>query len=391
MARTRAAELREAVRLAVEATLGATGVVQDMHVAIGGGPALLGRPLEGLVRLLSAPTYASIRFITQLVGTGLDAVLEQLEPALGPGGDSREQDLVVGALNGVLGDRLEAQGSTLALKTELRRRGAPIDAVTPPVSGRVLVLVHGSSATEACFERGGQHFGEALEASHGLTWVAARYNSGRHVSTNGRELSETLEALVARWPVPVESLHVVAHSMGGLVMRSACLDAEAHQRAWRGHLKTLVFLGTPHQGAPLERVGNVVGALLGVSRASAPLQTLARLRSAGVTDLRFGLTRDEEWQGASRFDVDVDPRTENRLPKGVRCFAIAATLSKEPDDGPLAVGDGLVPIASALGEHPSPALALDVPEAHRVVLTSLNHMDLLSDARVLEQLRAWLA
>jgi pimeloyl-ACP methyl ester carboxylesterase len=421
MARTRAAELREAVRLAVEATVGATSVVQQMHVAIGGGPALLGRPLEGLVKLLSAPMYASIRFITQLIGSGLDMLLEQLEPVLGPGGDSREQDLVIGALNGVLGDRLAEQGSTLALATELCRKGRPLSEVTGPVSGRVLVLVHGSSATDACFERGGQHFGEALEAwtaaaagreehqtesglqsvplvvpagprgapGPGFTWVAARYNSGRHVSTNGREFSLALEALVARWPVPVESLTVIAHSMGGLVTRAACREAEAQQQSWRKRLSSIVFLGTPHQGAPLEQVGNVVGALLGVSRASKPLQALAQLRSAGVTDLRFGLTRDEEWQHTGRFDVEADPRVENRLPEGVRCFTIAGTLSKETE-GPLAIGDGLVPIASALGQHASPALALDFPAAHQVVLPSLSHMDLLSDARVLEQLKRWL-
>ncbi|MCA2979095.1 MAG: alpha/beta hydrolase [Myxococcaceae bacterium] len=390
MSRTRAAELREAVRLAVEATRGVTGVVQDMHVAIGGGPALLGRPLEPLVTLLSAPTYAGIRLITEWVGRGLDTVLEQLEPVLGPGGDSREYDLALGVLNGVLGDRLEAQGSTLAIRPELRRRDRPLDELVPPISGRVLVLVHGSCATDACFERDGQHLGEALEASLGLTWVAARYNSGLHVSTNGSALSQALEALVERWPVPVESLAVVAHSMGGLVARAACLEAEAHQRAWRRHLSTLVFLGTPHQGAPLERFGNAVGALLARSRASAPLRTLAQLRSAGITDLRFGLTRDEEWQRGDRFDVDADPRVENRLPQGVRCYAVAATLSKELQ-GPFALGDGLVPIASALGQHASPALALDFPQAHQVVLPSLGHQDLISDRRVLEHLRAWLS
>lgn len=389
---TRAEELREAVRLAVDATLGVTDVVQKMHHTIGAGPAILGRPLEGVVKLLSAPAYAGVRLVTHLVGAGLDKVLEQLGPALGPGSDGVEQDLVVGALNGVVGDVLAERGSTLAISTAFRRAGKPLDvAALGAVTGRLLVLVHGSSATDASWSRAGAHHGAALEqdAALGFTWVALRYNSGRHVSVNGREFAQALEVLVTSWPVPVTEVVIVAHSMGGLVTRSACEVAEAGALRWRRLLSTIVFLGTPHQGAPMERVGNVVGMLLGVSRYSAPLTALAQIRSAGVTDLRFGLTRDEEWQGVDRFALERDPRARAALPAGVRCFAIAATTSKEP--GPSPVGDGLVPVDSALGRHERPELTLAFAPERQVLLSGLNHQELLSDARVTAQLKTWLS
>jgi pimeloyl-ACP methyl ester carboxylesterase len=388
---TRAEELREAVRLAVDATLGVTDVVQKLHHTLGGGPEVLGRPLEGIVKLLSAPAYAGVKLVTNLVGAGLDAVLEQLGPVLGPGGDSAEQDLVVGALNGVVGDILAERGSTLAITTEFRRAGKPVVlGELGPVTGKLLVLVHGSSATDASWSRKGAHHGEALEKEQalGLTWVALRYNSGRHVSTNGHEFTNALQALVTSWPVPVTDVTIVAHSMGGLVTRSACQLAEEQGLPWRQLLRTIVFLGTPHQGAPLERAGNVVGTLLGLSRYSAPLTALAQLRSAGVTDLRFGLTRADEWQGVDRFAHEADPRKSAALPDGVTCFTIAATTSREVT--PAAPGDGLVPVDSALGRHERPELSLAFEPSRQLVLPGLNHQELLSDERVGAQLRAWL-
>ncbi len=384
---TRAEELREAVRLAVDATLGVTNTVQQMHHAIGGGPAILGKPLEGIVKLISAPAYAGVKLVTHLVGAGLDVVLAQLAPVLGEGGTSPEQDAVVAALNGVVGDVLAERNSTLAIATEFRREGKPIPPLPERVSGRVLVLVHGSSASDLGWSRKGHHHGEALEKELGFTWVALRYNSGKHVSTNGHEFADALQKLIDAWPVPVTELVIVAHSMGGLVSRAACLSAEARSLSWRTKLKSFVTLGTPHEGAPMERMGNLVNTLLGISRYSAPLEQLAHIRSAGVTDLRFGLTKDEEWKGVDRFANESDPRTHIELPANVTCFAIAATTSKELT--PSSVGDGLVPIDSALGRHAKPELTLTF--ANQRVFTGLSHLDLLNDPQVYGQLRDWLA
>lgn len=383
---TRSEELREAVKLAVEATLGVTDIVQEMHHTIGGGPAILGRPLEAVVKLLSAPTYASVRFVTQLVGAGLDVILSQLEPVLGPGGESPEQDFVIGALNGVVGDVLAARGSALALTTGFRRQGQPAPPVTAPVNGKLLVLVHGSAATDGCWLREGHHHGEALERELGFSWVALRYNSGRHVSTVGREFAQALEQLVAAWPVPVESVTIVAHSMGGLVTRAACLVAEAERLRWRARLRSIVFLGTPHQGAPLEQGGNLIEALLGISRYSAPLSKLGQLRSEGITDLRFGLTRDEEWAGVDRFRLDHDPRVAIALPDGVRCYALAATTSKEPTGS-----DGLVPVDSALGRHRTAALTLHFEPERQAIVPGVSHVELMNAPPVYEKLKEWLS
>jgi pimeloyl-ACP methyl ester carboxylesterase len=236
----------------------------------------------------------------------------------------------------------------------------------------------------------GHDHGAALARDLGFTPVYLNYNSGLHVSTNGRAFAELLERLVAGWPVPVDELVILAHSMGGLVSRSACHAAERAGHAWRRKLRKLVCLGSPHHGAPLERGGHWVDLLLGVSRYSAPLASLGMVRSAGVTDLRFGNVLDEHWEGRDRFAHAGDSRSRLELPAGVRCYAIAATKTLHDAGGKLA-GDGLVPVESALGRHQKPELTLRFPRTHQWIGFGMGHLDLLNRAEVYERIRTWVS
>jgi len=314
--------------------------------------------------------YASVRGVTRLVGGGLDLALAQLAVLLDQRGDWPERDIVVAALNGVLGDHLAATGNPLATPMGLRRAGA--------AGGRVLVLIHGSSMCDRQWLRNGHDHGAALAADVGLTPVYLRYNSGLHISTNGRMLAELLEGELAAWPVPIEELSFLCHSMGGLVARSACHHASAAGHAWLRKLRRVVFLGTPHHGAPLERGGHWIDVLLGLSPYSAPIGRLGRIRSAGVTDLRHGSLVDEDWVGRERFGLgSARNAREVPLPDGVACYAIAADAGRG--------SDGLVPVDSALGRKPGRQLTL----ADDWVATGMGHLDLLDRAEVYAKIRQW--
>ena len=171
------------------------------------------------------------------------------------------------ALNGVLGDHLAATDNPLAIHMQFRRNGEALDlhrealrAAIPQATGKIVVLVHGSSMNDRQWTRNGHDHGAALARDLGYTPLYLHYNSGLHVSTNGRALDALLEQVVAAWPVPVRELVLVCHSMGGLVARSACHVGElGPPRAWRAGLTAVVFLGTPHHGAPLERGGRDCG------------------------------------------------------------------------------------------------------------------------------------
>jgi hypothetical protein len=181
-------------------------------------------------------------------------------------------------------------------------------------------------------------------------------------------------------------LTLIAHSMGGLVARSAHAAGVAAGHTWPNHLKTLVCLGTPHHGAPLERAGAWVDTLLQLTPYSAPFARLGQLRSAGITDLRHGALLDSH--GSEGGDPAQDPVP---LPRGVRCRTIAASLH-EPGGARARrwIGDGLVPLDSALGRHPDRTLALRFPRDSQRVVEDAGHFDLLGDPRVSESLLEWL-
>lgn len=393
--RSHAEDLRAASRLVIDATTGITSVVEQMHLTIGSGPRVLGSPLRGPVKAVTGLLYGGVRGVTRAVGKTIDLALRGLAPLLGESAPGPERLAVQAALNGVLGDQLEATGNPLALPMALCREGEPLE-LTPGAlrealeapSSHLVVLVHGSSMNDLQWERGGHHHGRALERDLGCTWLALRYNTGRHVSANGAGLAAVLEALLLAYPAEVRRLTLLAHSMGGLVARAACHAAEGAGHRWRSRLTELVFLGTPHHGAPLEKGGNLLDTALGLSRYSAPLAALGKIRSAGVTDLRFGTVLEADWQGRDRFQLGRDRRTPLPLPGGVRCFAVAASLSKAGVRRPR--GDGLVPVASALGQGTAPGQRLELPEYHRRVVYEAGHLDLLDRREVYDAVRGWL-
>lgn len=385
-------------QLAADATLGVTDIVEAMHAGIvqpldRGGEAAAKR-----TRGISGLVYASVRGVTRAVGAATAAAARWL-PEARERSRSVSREAALAALNGVLGDHLLASGNPLAIPMTLRHDGMPLalDAASlatalPRAGGRVAVLVHGLCLGDLQWRRGDRDYGAMLARAHGYTPIHLHYNSGLHVSTNGRAFAYLLEALARAWPYPLESLAIVGHSMGGLVARSACHVGERDGHAWRRHLRVLACLGTPHHGAWLERGGHGLQALLGRVPYAAPLARLGRMRSAAITDLRHGNLLDADWQRGDRFADGADTRTPLPLPAGVRCCAAAAVVARRRDDrAARTFGDGLVPLPSALGEHADPARHLRFPTAQTWVGRGMRHMDLLGDARVAARLREWLA
>ncbi len=394
---SRGADLRGATRLATDATAGLANLVEAMHERIARLPGS-DAALDGRTGGISGLVYKTIRGVTRVAGGSIEALLGLIAPALGHYADAAERDALVSALNGVLGDYLVASGNPLALPMELRRGGAPLvlesEALAqalPDAGPRLLVLVHGLCMNDRQWLRNGHDHGAALARDRGWTPVYLRYNSGLHISINGHALAAQLERLVAAWPTALERLAIVGHSMGGLVARSAIHAAERSGLAWPERLGDLVFLGTPHHGAPLERAGHWVDLVLGATPYAAPFARLGRVRSAGITDLRHGHVLDEDWVGRDRFARSGDRRQPLPLPAGVRCYALAASLGAQ--GGTIKeklLGDGLVPLDSALGRHADPARALAFAPDRQWIAYGMNHLDLLDRAEVYERLKDWL-
>ncbi|WP_298213894.1 alpha/beta hydrolase [Acidovorax sp.] len=399
----RASDLRGVARLATQATTSISRVAEGVHQSVRGTMGLPGGAQPGRAGGLTGMVYQSIRGVTQWVDAGLQAGLERLEPFFPVSAPATEvlweREAVIAALNGVMGDRLQQDNNPLCTHMGWYQQGLPLDVhalgASGAATGKLLVLVHGLCMNDLQWLQGGHDHGAYLAQALGYTPVYLRYNTGQHISTNGAELSSLLESLVASWPVPVTELAVLAHSMGGLVVRSACQHAATLAKGssgWLPRLRQVVFLGTPHHGAPLEKAGNWVDVLLGSTPYSRPFTRLAQLRSAGITDLRYGHVLDADWQGRDRFRSRPDQRTPVPLPAAAACYAVAATLAARRS--PVAerlVGDGLVPLHSALGIHDDAKRGLGFAKDRQAVFYRLGHLALLGDAGVAQQLAQWMA
>jgi len=395
---TRVSDLRGAARLTVAGVAGIVDLVEAMHHNAAIIPRLVARPAQDRTTGVTRHVYRSIHGAVELVGWGLDGLLKRLAPMLGERSPWPGREALVAALNGVLGDYLEATGNPLAIAMSLRRDGIALPqgrerlaAAIPRASGKVVVLLHGLCMNDLQWTRRGHDHGAALARDLECTPVYLHYNSGLHVSINGRELAGVLESLLQSWPVPLTELVLIGHSMGGLVARSAFHYGAQARHEWPRRVGKLVFLGTPHHGAPLERGGNWIDVLLGANRYSAPLARIGKVRSTGITDLRFGNLLDEDWDDRDRFAHGGDRRVPVPLPAGVACFAIGANAAnKATVRAGILPGDGLVPLASALGRHATSRRTLSFQPSRQKVLYATSHLDLLGRKAVYAQIRRWL-
>jgi pimeloyl-ACP methyl ester carboxylesterase len=362
--------------LATDATVAVSRISEGVHQSV------LSTIKQTQIAGLTGLIYKAVEGVAKAVGGGVEKALAVLESVMGQAtdpSDSFEKDAVLAALNGVMGDRLEKDQNPLRTKMTLRVKSGSVQGP------KLLIVIHGLCMNDSQWNLrdadGNPMDGHAekLEKTLGYTPVYVKYNTGRSIQSNAQTLSEHLDSLVEKWPVPIEEITVLAHSMGGLLIRRACVHVASSPSRWRIYLKRIVFLGTPHFGAPLEQAGQWIDLLLGSNRFSAPFTRLTKLRSQGINDLRLGFNEV--------------------LPAGVACFTVAATLAAKR--GKLAerlTGDGLVPLNSALGIRTKAQKSahqnwqsLTFDASSQYVLYRTNHMQLMHADAVTQQVSLWLA
>ncbi len=380
---------------------GVPGGIGQVHEAIAGrvftaiGP--LARPVEALHLGIARAAYGGVRGGLWLAGRAAGAAAE-LRAAERPLSMTPRGSAVLAAVDGFIGDALERDGSPLAIPMAVRVGCEPVEpraqalaAAFPDATPWPVVFLHGLAETELAWRLGGgPTYGARLARELGCTPVDVRYNSGRHVSENGRSLDELLEGVEAAWPVPVERIAVIGHSMGGLVARSACHRARGRGAAWAAKVRHVVSLGTPHFGAPLEQAVHVAAATLNAAPETRPLARLLRRRSAGIRDLRRGSLVDEDWR-----DQDPDAlraracREVPLLPGATHCFVAATVTRRAGHPVGRLVGDMLVLAPSASGRSRTRRIGFE--DEYGLELGGAHHLALLNHPRVYERLREWLS
>lgn len=383
-------------------------VARDVHRAVSrrifdlaGRPALPVRVMhDGISAIAYGSTRLGVRAIPAALGLAAQAAIDPTSPSLF---DDNRGRFALGALNGFWGDRMAVTRPALAAEMKVRVHGGRLRRVPANVvhdlddtaTGRVIIFLHGLCETDLSWsfraERTWGHrtvtYGSLLRDERGWTPLYVAFNSGLHISDNGRELAEQIDELVRLWPVPVTEVTLVGHSMGGLIARSAAHQAAEAGHSWVTALRHVVGLGAPHLGAPLERAVNKGTRAMAKLPETKPFATWLNRRSVGIKDLRHGSLVEADW-----LDFDPEDHIDNcsdvAFLVDVAYYSVSATLSRNPTSRFPFLGDLLVDHASATGNGPRRRLTFDVE--HTLHLGGKHHFHLLGDRVIYEHLRDWL-
>ena len=376
-----------------------------------GGIGSIQRAVSGRVFRMVGPGAMLVRpvheGITRGVYRGLGAGTRAVGMVAGAAAARREGRLIsstpmgsaaIAAITGLRGDALVEEGSPLAQPMAVRVAGEPlalepeaVAAAFPAATRRIVVFVHGLMTTEFSWALGGrERFGDRLAREIGCTPVYVRYNTGRHISENGRSLCQLMEQLLAAWPVEADEIALVGHSMGGLVARSACCHAAEADADWARLIRHSVSLGTPHMGAPLEQAVHVLSAGLARLPETRPFANFLRRRSGGIRDLRRGSLVDEDWRDCDPDALRGAACAEIPLLEGATHCFVSATVTRS-DRHPVGrlIGDTLVLKPSASGRGRTRRIPFE--DEYGMHLGRASHFALLYHPAVYEKLRAWLA
>ena len=392
-------DIRELAQLLTLALPAAVEITEAVHQAVLSGMGIKGRD-EGKTSGITGLVYKGVHGAANTLGSGINGLLTRLPPTppLHHIPETPKRAALIATLNGVMGDALVESHNALATPMTLRYQGEPLDWQAMPTDlpreGRVLLMVHGLCMSDlqwqTLYQGESVNHGEQLANALGYQPFYVRYNSGLPIAQNGQALALLLEQLLTHWPGDLKEITIMGYSMGGLVARSTCHHAGVAGLTWPAHLANLIFLGTPHHGAPLEHAGHWLEQLLPASAYTEPFVRLTRLRSTGIKDLRHGKVIETLAPPDPAVPMR-DPREPLPLPCGVNCYAIAATTAaKRSLLADRLIGDGLVPLRSALGQHSEVRHQLAFIPAHTLIVYRTNHMALLASPQVGQQLLRWL-
>ena len=246
------------------------------------------------------------------------------------------------ALAAAIGDTIEENPRTRALAPAMT-----FDVTgwaDEPATAPVVVFVHGLAGTPAQWD--GPCPRAALD--NGASTAVIGYNTGLPIFENGTRAS----ALLHEHLQPFHGrIILVGHSLGGLVLRSALHQGRDAGHSWIDRVDCFITLGTPHGGAPLEKVAHAALSLASLSDIARPIAQFGNKRSRGIKDLRFGAILPDHWT-SDPDETLFDETWPVPLPAHIHHHAVVATLGGRHKH-PLGVffGDGMVRWASATAQR----------------------------------------
>lgn len=297
-------------------------------------------------------------------------------------------------LNGVIGDYLVREKNPLAIDMAFyhQNRALTLDdtlanQLEKKLSNKIVVLVHGLTNLESVWdmpptEKGQDNYGTRIENEFGHTPFYLRYNTGLSILENGRQFNALLDNLVEVYPINIDEIVLVGFSMGGLLLRGAQKYGLDANHTWLAKLQQCFYIGTPHEGSPLEKFGSLASSAVRMM----PKEYISLwadwidIRSEGIKDLKTGLMNLSTPRQASET-VEAESLTCVSFHADAQHYFVSGSISENKLLNS-AVGDSLVHQTSA---KPKSAPKNSIHQHFE----GIPHIPLAHSDDVYSQLKAW--
>lgn len=303
---------------------------------------------------------------------------------------NKVEDKLLPVLNGFAGHVLHENNDPRAIKMSFRFENSDITINEmqniydfSKHEGKICILIHGLFGNEWMWKKKSEQskpkLGDLLEQDNNYTVLYLRYNTGLHISENGRMLSNLLEVFSEKFKSEISEINLIGHSMGGLLIRSAGYYAGIQRQDWTQFIKKIFLIGVPNKGSYLAQTAEFMNELFKKADISKDelISSFIDIRSNGIKDLAHAYLTDEDWLNSNKNKIKkfkVHPLS------GVKYYLIAGILGKNKIFRTY-FGDGLVGSESAITNELNTTFFTDV---QRKTFKNEDHISLLSSKPVAE-------
>jgi pimeloyl-ACP methyl ester carboxylesterase len=217
--------------------------------------------------------------------------------------------------------------------------------------------------------------------------IFIRFNHGKHISDNGKELLVLLNEFIKL--EPTIKFNVIAYSIGCLILRSTLYYArEAAIDIGSKNFGKVIFISSPDGGSYLEKSGfwatvimerapNIAFMLLGI---------IGNLRSDAIKDLSHGVIREEDWNSFNYLSRYWKSHYFGEL-ENIDCYQLYSSFGEDGSPFQEWLGDGIVELPSLTILTENVFLRKDRKELRSTNIVGNNHFTILASGLLRKRIR----
>jgi len=207
--------------------------------------------------------------------------------------------------------------------------------------------------------------------------IFIRFNHGKHISDNGKELLLLLTDLLSK--DSSLKLNIFCYSIGCLVFRSTLYYARENlSEISIKNIDKVIFISSPDGGSYLEKAGFWATFLMerAPTLAIQLIGMIGNLRSDAIKDLSHGVIREEDWNQFNYLSRYWQNHYFGEL-DNINCYQLYSSFGEENSILQEWLGDGIVELSSLTLLRDNVYLKKDRTQLRSTNITGNNHFTIL--------------